>query len=568
MRRWLPVFVIFLLALAGVWFWSLGSLPEEVSGKIVLTEAEGQVSIKGPDASDYVLVKQGVEIAEGSSIRTGSDAAATVSWFGDAESRIGSDSEIKLISASTDEEQGTALRIRLEAGRMWSRVMRVLDLGADVTVETNDVVATVRGTSFDMEKKMAQPTKIWVADSVVEASGASVAAKKDGFFVAEGNMASFGGSGQTTAVQPLTDSDKDSEWFKTNHQADAVFRTNKLKRITESLAVDHVPLTGLLHDITEASETVRERFVDAPKRQRFATRILLRRLAVVRRTIEEGKSGLGFQEFSRLDGQFKARIAAGPEAVKTIRPAVLMAQVLYFDVRPSDPAYRVKQQLESWLPLVARTPADALSARLLSIDARLDEAVAEVDASSFDQAGQMIILARQGLTNSDREIREAKGADANALGRLRRMWKALSVRADVLDARLKTALAPPAALPTILIEDSVPTSSVPVVPPVVTSTIPVAPIQIPKPVSLQIQPAQSSVVFGKTVSFRAIVVYDTGLTKDVTKLTTFKASPTGYGALNGSVFTASQLQGTVVFIAGYVEDGRTLEGSATVTISQ
>jgi hypothetical protein len=542
-------------------------LPDVAPSNIVVSEVEGQVSVKAPQASDYVLIKQGAEIAEGSSLRTGSDGKATVSWFGDAESRIGPDSEIAVVAAQIDPDTGASLRVRLESGRMWSRVMRLLDLNTDMTVETNDVVATVRGTSFDMEKKPAQPTTLWVADSVVEASGASVAGPQDGFFVPEGSMATFGGLTPTNSVQPLTDQDRNTDWFKNNRQADADFRANKVKRLFDSLAVDRVPTTGVLHDITESAETLREKLASGSQRQVLAGRILLRRLAVVRRTIEEGKSGLGYQEFARLDGDLRDQISSNPEAAKSLRPAVLMAQVLYRDVLPSDPAYRVKQQLEEWLPLVARNSSDVLFARLLSIDARLDEASTEADALSFDQTGQMIILARQGLTNADREIGEAKGVDAPMHTRLRHIWKALSVRADALDARLKAALSPPPALPTILI-DTTSTSTSANATTTTTSTppVPVAPTQLPKIVSLQIQPAQSVLAFGNSVTFSAIVVYDTGLTRDVTKLTKFQSNLQGYGALNGNVFTASQLQGTITFTGTFDESGQVFTGNSVMII--
>ena len=86
------------------------------------------------------------------------------------------------------------------------------------------------------------------------------------------------------------------------------------------------------------------------------------------------------------------------------------------------------------------------------------------------------------------------------------------------------------------------------------------------PVSLQIQPAQTTLGFGQQVVFSAIVVYNTGLTRDVTKLVKFSVSPPGYGALNGNSFTASQLAGTVSFSAAYTENNKTYSGSATVTI--
>ncbi|HVM91032.1 MAG TPA: FecR domain-containing protein [Verrucomicrobiae bacterium] len=572
MRRWLPVFVVFLLLLGGIWFWSLGSLPDQAAPTATLTDVEGQVSVKAPNAADFVLAKEGTEVAEGSSIRTGSDGKATVSWYGQAESRLGPDTTIDVLTADDDEESGASLRLRLEAGRVWSRVQRLLDVDADVTVETSDVVATVRGTSFDLEKDTAQPTTLWVADSVVEASGASVGGPTDGFFVPEGSMASFGAGARTTSTSPLSDDDRNTDWFKSNRQADEDFRGNALLRLEQSLGADRGATTGWLHDLTELSESLRERLTPENRREALATRYLLRRLALVRRTVDEGKSGLGYQEFARLDGDFRDRVSASPDAAQALRPAALMAQVLYRDVRPNDPAYRIKQQLEEWMTLVARRPADTLFAHLLNIDSRLDEAAVETDHASFDQAGQMVILARQGLTNADRELRQATGVTAAAQTRLRHLWKALSVRADAMDARLKAAMEPPPAIPTTLIEPgtstSTPNTAVTSTPSAVVAsgTTPVAPTVPAIPVSLQIQPAQTTLAFGEQVVFRAIVVYNTGLTRDVTKLVKFRASPTGYGALNGNGFTASQLMGTVTFAASYTENGQDFSGSAAVNI--
>lgn len=68
------------------------------------------------------------------------------------------------------------------------------------------------------------------------------------------------------------------------------------------------------------------------------------------------------------------------------------------------------------------------------------------------------------------------------------------------------------------------------------------------------------------MSFRAIVIYQNGLTKDVTKLTAFTYSPSGYGALNGNIFKASQLRGTITITGSYQQNGVSVFGTSAVTI--
>ncbi|MCC6563307.1 hypothetical protein IT087_00260, partial [Candidatus Uhrbacteria bacterium] len=299
----------------------------------------------------------------------------------------------------------------------------------------------------------------------------------------------------------------------------------------------------------------------------------LRRLLEIRLMAEEGRSGLAYQEFARLDGELRNRLQTNSENIQTVRPAVLAAQIMFRDVPPSSAAYRIKQQVEEWLPLVARNSAERLYARLMTIDSRLDEASAAVDEAKEEIATQVLVLARQGLVNADRERKEAKDLEPAQTDRIRRVWKALSIRAEALDQRLKALDEPmPSPLPDM---PEVPTSTETILtptstPPTPTTTQPVVPTSTPtvapKPVSLSLTPTALTIGFFERVTYRAIVVYDTGLTRDVSKSARFTASPTGYGALNGNVFSATQLQGSITIHASYEEQGMALAAESALTI--
>ncbi len=555
-KRWLLALLILLVA-GGIWFWFLGALPDEPAAQAVLSEVSGIVSVKAPGASDFTLVRSGQAVAEGSVIRTAADASAVADWFGAGESVIAAFSEVTVIRASVGEEGSLRLRLRLEAGRVWSRVGRLLDPEGDVSVETSDVVATVRGTSFDLEKRPGQPTTLRVADSVVEASGATVGNVQDGFFVPAGSMASFGGPDRATRPPPISTGDRESAWFMKNSEADTPFEKKTFDRLQASLAADRLPESGWLRDLALGSQALHLRLTPAARRPELATRYFLRRLMVIRRTVEEGKSGLASQELARID------------IVPEDRKAVLQAQRLFRDVGPDQGAYRIKQQVEEWLPLVARNQAERIFSRLFVISLRLDEAMSAFTLGKTDQAKQMLVLSRQGLANVEREARDAKDVEPATRVRLRHHWKALSVRADALDAAFAAALLPLPALPALPPASPTSTSNLPVptstppAPPVATSTVPAAK---PVPTSLLISPVGSTIAFFQSVTYRAIVVYDTGLTRDVTKLTRFLVTPSGYGALNGNVFTATQLQGSLTMTATYTEDGKTVDGRTSLTV--
>ncbi len=520
-------------------------------------------------------------LEEGATIITGQDGRVTLDWFGNGETRLGPSGRLVLRDVQSPEDGPLIVRLRLESGRVWTRVMRLLEIDADLSVETSDVVATVRGTSFDVEAAPGRATTIWVADSVVEAAGATVTGSVDGFFISEGSMAEFGTGRPTTSTRPLSDLDRGTDWFRNNREADERFRQAVFSRMQTELAADDAPPTGMWRTLTEWSERLRVRFVTGERRERLTNRYFLRHLLTIRRAAEEGRSGLAYREFARMDGEMKARMESEMPQ-REMRMMMYAAQRMFQDIEPASPAYRIKQQVEEWSLDMAQTSADRLHARLMTIDARLDEAVRALDRAEPEPAAQVLVLARQGLSNVDRERREASDMSPDHAERVRKVWRALSVRADELDVRLQRFEEPMvqgAPLPDeeegiedeSQDEDAVSTSTVPIAPVVPTSTTPAPepPPQPPAPltpVSMTLTPGVQTIGFYERVTYRTIVVYDTGVTRDVTGFARFTMSPSGYGSLFDNVFSATELQGTITMNAAYEEAGVPLQAQATLTI--
>ncbi len=572
-RRW-PVLILFLIALCGVWFWSLGALPRETALQAVVAETEGAVNVRNAGGTEEAA-RVGLALEEGATVVTGPDGKATLDWFGEGETRLGPSSEMTVRTARQSDEEPLEIRLRLVSGRAWTRVMRLLEIDADLSVETNDVVATIRGTSFDVETAPGMATTIWVADSVVEAAGATVAGPADGLFIPEGSMAEFDSGRLATTTRPLSDADRGTAWFRNNRDADERFRQAALPLMKAMLAADRMPTDGTRQTLTEWSERMRVRFASGERRERLANRYFLRHLMAIRQATEDGKSGLAYREFARMDGEMKARLETDVSE-RDMRAMVRTAQRMFWDVQPASPAYRIKQQVEEWSMHAAHEPADRLYARLMTIDSRLDEAARALDEEKPEAASQVLVLARQGLANVDRERRAAKELTSDHAERLRKVWKALSVRADGLDARLKRVSEPSAPVPPPPAEEesetAEPTSTTPIVPVIPTSTAPTPepspqePNPPAKPVSMTVTPGVQTIGFYERVTYRAIVVYNDGGTRDVTKSARFTMSPTGYGALFDNVFSATELQGAITVIASYEEAGASIQAQASLTI--
>jgi hypothetical protein len=399
MRKWIPVFLVFLLALVGIWFWSLGSLPDEPVATARISEKSGSVMLRRGEASS-VEIKIGDELREGDRVLTSADGSAVLDWFGEGESRISTSTEIVVERLGQTENGNLILDVRLEAGRIWSRMQSLLDLDADVVVHTNDVIATVRGTAFDLEKHSNQPTTLWVSDSVVETTGPAVASTSEGLLVVEGSMAKFGGAYRTTSTMPISASGTQSDWFINNRELDRKFNERARQVLRSSLGLGR-STPGIIRNLSDLSQRLRGPAAGA--------RLILRRLAMIREEAENGAEGKAAEDFARLEREVRQQIESGkPMVMMALRRALVGSRRIFEDVLPETPAYRYKQALEDIRERVARSAAERIFLRLLAIADRLDEGAMALENGNKDLAGRMVGIAEQTLANLGRELQQIK----------------------------------------------------------------------------------------------------------------------------------------------------------------
>jgi len=533
MKRWILAAFVFFVVLVGVWFWSLGALPAIVVPVTTLGEITGEVQVKAADAASFSSATSGEELHAGDTVKTGPTSSALIQFFNKAESKLDENTEYTILESNNGGANGDEpmqVRVRLEAGRVWSRVLQIFDLDGQFVAETSDVVATVRGTSFDLEKLPSEKTKLWVAESVVDASSAG---NENAVFVAEGYSAEFGkGSSSTTGTQRLGNSIVESDWFHTNRAADKTFQDDNRNRLTESLALNRVPKAGLLKDVVRSSELLRERLASQASREALKLRYLLRKLAIIRRDVLDGNTGAALREYTRFENTIQTKVKNTADA-KQVRKVLVEAHRLFIDVLPEDPAYRLKQQLEDLIVQLSDDSESEFTARFIGVKARLDESAQLFDGNNFSAAKSTARVAKTALENLSRELPVAK-IDAGVQSKLMRVLLAYRVRTEALLQRIqeqkKKAQMPVLPSPIFVTSTDMLLST--------TTTTTTEP-QTGACLALRVSALPNPVSIGTESIITVQAVYADGHTADITKDSSIKTIGMS-GALQGNVFIAAQ----------------------------
>lgn len=570
MKKWLPVIILFLLLVSGFYFWSLGSIPDKEPSRVLMTEMAGTVEAKPSGSAAWSSVTVGQELAEGTTLRTGVDGGATIRFFDRSESRLGSDSMLVIDRASKTASAEATIKLKLESGRLWSRVLRLLDLDGGFSAETNDVVATVRGTAFDLEKRSSTGTTLWVAQSVVEAVSAQGAASPDATtsnMVADRTMKRFSVGGSSNRERISAEA-MAGDWTKKNLAKDQAFLQNFVGKGSAP--------SSLADGLVRLSERLHVRLTSENDKRDLDARYIERRLVRLRALSDQGRIGEASSQFLALEEDVNSRLAGkDAEAWRpTLKAIVYRAWLAFDDVKPDQEAYRLKQRMEDLLLSTASASDERVFFRLMGLDARLDEAFAAVDAGDDAFVSQSIDLVGQGLDNAAREIKQA--SDTIGAAHIAKLWTKHAAEWARLDAlRLRLSERKSASGST----GPESATSTPALPFVATSTVPTTTKPIVKPTAppptaiglpyscakLDVFAQPNPVDVGSLATIFVRAVKTDGSMADVTASASFKAIGS-LGTLNRNIFTARtagamQIQGSVTC------NGQPMSGQLSIQIN-
>jgi hypothetical protein len=112
-------------------------------------------------------VEMGFALQQGDELVVDKDSEATLVWAGYGKTVIGSNSRLQIERLEAVEDMSLTVRLSLSAGRVWTRLERLLEIGSSFEVTVDDVVATVRGTSFGVSMNNDE-VDVQVTDHAVE----------------------------------------------------------------------------------------------------------------------------------------------------------------------------------------------------------------------------------------------------------------------------------------------------------------------------------------------------------------------------------------------------------------
>lgn len=153
--------VIAVIIIAGlVWFFVLS--PETVRAQLIIES--GIVEVKHEN-DNWLIGKNGMILYQSDIIKTGNNTEASVVLFESSIIRLDSNTEI-VLEEIIIEAEGTTVTIQQNSGRTWNTVLKVSGID-NYDVQTPTTVASVRGTTFDVNIEALNMTNVGVGRGVV-----------------------------------------------------------------------------------------------------------------------------------------------------------------------------------------------------------------------------------------------------------------------------------------------------------------------------------------------------------------------------------------------------------------
>jgi len=170
-------FIILILILVVVYIglrYLAPSNKEEVvpEAQAVLTINKGTVEIVSENQK--FKARDGEYLKAGEVVKTGADSWVTVTYFDDSVTRLGADTEMKILSLS-NANQGNEIAVRVEKGNVWTRVIKLLSPQSSFNMETPNTIAAVRGTAWETNVTVTKGTE----DTAAKDTKAKDAVAKD-----------------------------------------------------------------------------------------------------------------------------------------------------------------------------------------------------------------------------------------------------------------------------------------------------------------------------------------------------------------------------------------------------
>jgi len=273
--------------------------------KILLSVEKGIVYYKIP-SGNYKQATGETEIEKGDSVKTSQSASAKIVFYDTQELILDENTEIQLTQAKIDEYSSfvTKIKINLKQGQIWSRLVEFFHPESNYEVEAGNVVATVRGTSFNMKNENDKvevavfENRVGVYDKNDLSDSAMV--EKDNFLIYENKFLPEPKSASADEtliipkmskfkVQKIKAGKNAEQWIKNNRERDGQFKKllkEKRKRFFQQVG----PLPGSkAYYLKKIGEKLSLTFKSKEEADRLKEQFRIRRFLEIEALIEKGR---------------------------------------------------------------------------------------------------------------------------------------------------------------------------------------------------------------------------------------------------------------------------------------
>jgi hypothetical protein len=536
--------VVLLVVVFFGWFWSLGTVHAGPPPVIQLEVVKPGVEWRRATEEQWTALTESVVILPGDRVRTSADGEARVLWGDRGYTRVDSASEIVIEETPLDGTltPGASISVRVESGRVWSRMLKLLDLDSSMEVKTSDVVATVRGTTFGIIKR--EESEVAVAESVVEVAAPDFSAST---MVRDNQWGKFG---QGAVMREMRDLRPDDTWAQGHMRKDKEDDVKVFGAMREYMN-ERGSMPVAPRFLVEASERLHLRTASAEAAPKLAALYAERRMARAMEAKQEG-DWKAVAEYAKQAGPAKGALLG--------RMHVMVAlQARQNGIAGLSRERGLRRELSD-AKESARAYLDALG-----IDERIDDAILREE----DRTPERLAPIREDLEIFETRITNIEASEDERAG--------LTKKAEAMRKRLEYALALSQGTPAPLPED------LPAEPPQQGTQIP-DPVKRPTPVikppttnptptsqpttpsvynRLSLLASPSILELGQAARLTLFGITADGRSEDITSRASFISAN---GTVSGNMFTPNKT-GTAVVNATYTDSMGARIASASVTVN-
>jgi|GEM_PF-1142128 len=223
LKKMVSAAMVLVLAFGMLSFLSVETYVVHAGVLTAIDSLQGDVSIQRNES--FIPASAGMVLMENDKVVTGKDGAAVIRYFDNSVSRMSSNTELKInkLVNTDDRALNTYVEVDLLAGKIWSRVLNLVESDSTFVVKANNVSTEAKKAAFNVEVDNGK-VEVGVFNHAVSinAAGKTEQVLSGEKLVVDKNVPTIGVA------------EKDSGWVKENLKNDHEYLTQVEQRLIDA----------------------------------------------------------------------------------------------------------------------------------------------------------------------------------------------------------------------------------------------------------------------------------------------------------------------------------------------